>query len=160
MRGIARAFVAVVAWTLVAAIGAGIATAQEEESASPSAEQKRTLTIGTTTDIRTTNPLRSLNVIEGWTFSYMYQGMLGMSREDLSAVPRLVEEWSQSEDGLTWTFTFRDDVVWSDGEPLTARDAIEEEVEIRVGIFRAADNVRETGDEKALRPRLQRALDR
>jgi hypothetical protein len=35
MRGIARAFVAVVAWTLVAAIGAGIAAAQEEESASP-----------------------------------------------------------------------------------------------------------------------------
>jgi peptide/nickel transport system substrate-binding protein len=122
MRGIARAFVAVVAWTLVAAIGAGIATAQEEESASPSAEQRRTLTIGTTEDIRTTNPLRSLNVIEAWTFSYMYQGMLGMNREDLSAVPRLVEEWTQSDDGLTWTFTFRDDVLWSDGEPLTAHD--------------------------------------
>src|SRR5919201_2071934 len=118
MRGIGRAFVALVAWTLVAAMGAGIAAAQEqeEESASLSAE-KRTLTIGTTTDIRTTNPLRSLNVIEAWTFSYMYQGMLGMNREDLSAVPRLVEEWTQSDDGLTWTFTFRDDVVWSDGEP-------------------------------------------
>jgi ABC-type transport system substrate-binding protein len=107
MRGIARAFGVVIAWALVAAIGAGVATGQEEEgSASPSGEQRRTLTIGTTTDIRTTNPLRSLNVIEAWTFSYMYQGMLGMSREDLSAVPRLVEEWTQSEDGQTWTFTF------------------------------------------------------
>ena len=121
MRRIGRAFVALVAWALVAAIGAGIAAAQEEESASLSAE-KRTLTIGTTTDIRTTNPLRSLTGIEAWTFSYMYQGMLGMNREDLSAVPRLVEEWTQSDDGLTWTFTFRDGVTWSDGEPLTAHD--------------------------------------
>lgn len=122
MRGIARALVAVVAWTLVAAIGTGIAAAQEEEESATLSAESRTLTIGTTTDIRTTNPLRSLTGIEAWTFSYMYQGMLGMNREDLSAVPRLVEEWTQSDDGLTWTFTFRDGVTWSDGEPLTAHD--------------------------------------
>ena len=46
MRGIARAFVAVVAWTLVAVIGAGISTAQEEESASPSAEAEQDVEAG------------------------------------------------------------------------------------------------------------------
>ncbi len=29
-----------------------------------------------------------------------------------------------SEDGLTWTFTLRDDITWSDGQPVTADDFI------------------------------------
>lgn len=36
--------------------------------------------------------------------------------------PRLAERWEASGDGLTWTFFLRQDVVWQDGEPLTARD--------------------------------------
>jgi peptide/nickel transport system substrate-binding protein len=98
----------------------GSSSAQE---ASPTqSEEKRVLTIGTTSDIRTTNPLRSLNVIESWTFSLMYSGLLWYNREDLSAAPGLVSNWTQSDDGLTWTFTFRDGLTWSDGEPLTAHD--------------------------------------
>ncbi len=34
------------------------------------------------------------------------------------------ESWSQSDDGLTWTFKLRDGLVWSDGVPLTAGDYI------------------------------------
>ena len=32
------------------------------------------------------------------------------------------EDWSVSEDGLTWTFTMRDGLKWSDGSDLTAKD--------------------------------------
>ena len=34
------------------------------------------------------------------------------------------ESWEQSEDGLTWTFTLREGLVFSDGEPLTAEDYV------------------------------------
>ena len=34
----------------------------------------------------------------------------------------LTTSYECSEDGLTWTFTIRDDVKFTDGEPLTARD--------------------------------------
>ncbi len=34
----------------------------------------------------------------------------------------LATSYECSEDGLTWTFTIRDDVKFTDGEPLTARD--------------------------------------
>ncbi|MDZ7905808.1 MAG: ABC transporter substrate-binding protein [Cypionkella sp.] len=38
--------------------------------------------------------------------------------------PMAAESWSQSEDGLTWTFKLRPGLVWSDGEPLTATDYV------------------------------------
>jgi peptide/nickel transport system substrate-binding protein len=36
--------------------------------------------------------------------------------------PELAESWTVSDDGLTWTFTIRDGVLFSDGTPLTAED--------------------------------------
>ncbi len=36
----------------------------------------------------------------------------------------LAESYSVSDDGLTWTFNLRQDVVWHDGEPLTADDVV------------------------------------
>lgn len=38
--------------------------------------------------------------------------------------PLAAESWTQSDDGLTWTFKLRDGLVWSDGEPLTAEDYV------------------------------------
>jgi ABC-type dipeptide transport system, periplasmic component len=34
----------------------------------------------------------------------------------------LATDWSVSDDGLTWTFTIRQNAKWSDGQPLTAKD--------------------------------------
>jgi len=34
----------------------------------------------------------------------------------------LAVDWTISDDGLTYTFNLRDDVVWSDGTPVTASD--------------------------------------
>ncbi|SDS70443.1 ABC transporter substrate-binding protein [Microterricola viridarii] len=37
-------------------------------------------------------------------------------------IPWLADSWEMAEDGLTWEFTLRDDVRFSDGTPLTAAD--------------------------------------
>ena len=57
----------------------------------------------------------------------LFRGLLGFT-EDLTLEPVVatqvpsVENGGISADGLTYTFTLRDDVTWSDGAPLTARD--------------------------------------
>jgi peptide/nickel transport system substrate-binding protein len=45
-------------------------------------------------------------------------------RDSQGTIPWLASEWSVSEDGVTWTFTLRDDVKWHDGKPLTADDVV------------------------------------
>ncbi len=38
-------------------------------------------------------------------------------------IPWLAKSWTHSEDGETWTFTLRDDVKFSNGEPFDAEAA-------------------------------------
>ena len=42
--------------------------------------------------------------------------------ENNEVVGGQAESWDTSEDGLTWTFTMRDGLKWSDGTDLTAKD--------------------------------------
>lgn len=68
------------------------------------------------------NPFLGIEVesYEMWALTYDY--LISFSVDDLSIEPGLATEWETSDDGLTWTFDIRDDVTWSDGEPLTAED--------------------------------------
>lgn len=43
---------------------------------------------------------------------------------DNSIIPRLAQEWSTSEDGLSWTFTLAEGATWHDGDPVTAGDVV------------------------------------
>ena len=48
----------------------------------------------------------------------------GLTRLDAdnNPQPALAESWTVSDDGLTYTFTLREGLVWSNGTPLTAKD--------------------------------------
>lgn len=52
----------------------------------------------------------------------LIQSTLLVTNTDLSIGMDLATDYSVSEDGLTWTVTIRDDVKFTDGEPLTASD--------------------------------------
>lgn len=52
----------------------------------------------------------------------LIQSTLIVTNADMSFSNDLATDYSCSEDGLTWTFSLRDDAVFSDGEPLTAAD--------------------------------------
>jgi peptide/nickel transport system substrate-binding protein len=63
-------------------------------------------------------------VFGGWIeqayLSYQVLDNLTSLDENHEVVPWLATEWSSSEDGLTWTFTLKEGVEFTDGSPLTA----------------------------------------
>ena len=44
--------------------------------------------------------------------------------KNFEIIPGAATEWSGSQDGKTWTFTLDNTLMWSDGNPVTARDWI------------------------------------
>lgn len=58
------------------------------------------------------------------TFAELLQVPIATFDKEFELTPMAAESWSQSEDGLTWTFKLRPGLVWSDGEPLTAEDYV------------------------------------
>ena len=52
----------------------------------------------------------------------LIQSTLTITNTDLSIGKDLATDYSVSDDGLTWTVKIRDDVKFTDGEPLTASD--------------------------------------
>ncbi|MGA9746694.1 MAG: ABC transporter substrate-binding protein, partial [Nocardioides sp.] len=81
-----------------------------------------TFTVALLNEVDSFNPFLGIEAesFEMWALTYDY--MISYSMEDMSPQPGLAEEWETSEDGLVWTFTIREGVTWSDGEPLTAAD--------------------------------------
>jgi peptide/nickel transport system substrate-binding protein len=54
----------------------------------------------------------------------VYDTLVVPSAEDLTFEPSLATDWETSEDGLTWTFTLRDDVTFHDGSAFDASDVV------------------------------------
>ncbi len=53
----------------------------------------------------------------------VYDTLVRVSKDGFSVEPSLASKWESSADGLTWTFTLRDNLKFSDGTPLKASDA-------------------------------------
>lgn len=55
--------------------------------------------------------------------SFVFSQLVDLSIDDAETImPDVAESWEISEDGLTYVYNLRDDVLWHDGEPLTAAD--------------------------------------
>ena len=72
-------------------------------------------------------PEAGFNPAYGWgagehVHEPLIQSTLTVTNTDLTIGYDLATDYTVSEDGLTWTVTIRDDVKFTDGEPLTAED--------------------------------------
>lgn len=64
-----------------------------------------------------------LYATDGETFRVtrqIHSGLLGIKPGTADVQPELAESWEPSADGLSWTFTLRQGVTFSDGEPFNA----------------------------------------
>ncbi|MBB6430591.1 peptide-binding protein [Algisphaera agarilytica] len=69
-------------------------------------------------------PLISTDAYQSTIESYVLESLITRDPETLDWIPWIAHSWEVSEDGLTIAFNLRDDVVFSDGVPLTSEDVL------------------------------------
>jgi len=125
MRKVQKGLLVAVSGFITMILAAGGAWAQSttpSSGATSSAAPTSTFIEGTINDMRTVNPWKALETPEYEVLSLNFDLLENFDKNNLSAAPGLATDWTQSEDGLTWTFNLRSDVTWQDGEPFTADD--------------------------------------
>lgn len=73
---------------------------------------------------QTFNPLAARDPVSQELIKGVFDGLLEVNPKTMALEPALAEKWTVSRDGLTWTFTLRKGISWSDGSPVTVEDVI------------------------------------
>lgn len=73
-------------------------------------------------DAKTMNPLFATDSSSRAMCELMFEGLLAANPFTGVLEPHLAQGWTISKDGLTYTFSIRQGLMWSDGEPITAYD--------------------------------------
>lgn len=74
-------------------------------------------------EITTLDSAKSYDTVAYTALKQVGEGLLRVAA-DGSIVPAGASDYTVSEDGLTYTFTLREDAKWSNGEPVTAGDYV------------------------------------
>lgn len=105
------------------ALVATMLLASTAPQAAVGATHKRvTFTVAFTSDVDSLNPFLGVEATSYELWALTYDMLVNYSMKDMSPTPGLAKSWDTSADGKTWTFHVRDNVKWSDGQPLTAAD--------------------------------------
>ncbi len=88
-----------------------------------SAASAQTLRVVMHSDVKVLDPIWSGAYITR-NHGYMLYDTLFAMDEKFVVKPQMVDSWTTSADGLTWTFKLRDGLEWHDGQPVTAEDCI------------------------------------
>ncbi|HEY8362216.1 MAG TPA: peptide ABC transporter substrate-binding protein [Tissierellaceae bacterium] len=67
------------------------------------------------------DPALAQGTHESWILDHVFEGLFKKS-EDGTVVPGMAESYTLADDQVTYTFKLRDDIKWSNGEPVTAYD--------------------------------------
>ncbi|WP_213452443.1 ABC transporter substrate-binding protein [Rhizomonospora bruguierae] len=102
----------------------GSAPPDGSRSPAPPPRTSTSFVMGIKQDIDSLNPYVGVVASAFEAYQLMYDYLIGSSAKDFSPEPQLAESWSTSTDGKTWTYKIRQNVAWSDGEPLTAADVV------------------------------------
>ncbi|MDL1903147.1 ABC transporter substrate-binding protein, partial [Anaerolineae bacterium CFX9] len=85
------------------------------------AQGERTLVVTTLSDINSLDPHVGYDTLSWPVSSLFYIGLIGLD-ENQQPIPKLAESVEVSEDGLTYTFTLREGVLFSNGREVTGED--------------------------------------
>lgn len=75
-------------------------------------------------NLKTISPIVSQDVYASQVQGYVIETLLVRDPDTLGWAGLLASSWQSSEDGLTLTFTLKEEAAFSDGQPLTAEDVV------------------------------------
>ncbi|WP_172806762.1 peptide ABC transporter substrate-binding protein [Endozoicomonas arenosclerae] len=83
----------------------------------------KTLVLGNGSEPGTLNPFNSETTSDSNVISSLFEGLTYMDKH-YQILPAQAESWTESEDGLLFTFQLRKGLKWSNGDSLTAHDFV------------------------------------
>jgi peptide/nickel transport system substrate-binding protein len=99
------------------------AVAAAKLAGTPTGKPGGAIVVAATSDGVTFHPYLRTDSASGAYQALVYAGSLvTYDPKTLESVPEAAKSWTVSEDRLTYTFTLRDDLFWSDGTPMTSAD--------------------------------------
>jgi peptide/nickel transport system substrate-binding protein len=101
--------------------GTPIAAVEEDIS---NATPGGTFRFGRAEDSDTLDPISTALNSSIWYIMSIYDQLIRVGQDGISLVPSLAESWEISDDGLTYTFHLRPNVLFSDGSPMTSDDVL------------------------------------
>src|SRR3954452_22042129 len=128
MRKVRKGLLVLLSGLIVVLLAAGTAWAQSASaSASASAAASAgggggALIEGAGNNIRTEKTWKAIETPEYEVLALNFDLLENFDKSTLQAAPGVAESWTQSQDGLTWTFNIRAGMTWQDGQPFTAND--------------------------------------
>ena len=102
-------------------VACGSAAGDEESSATVSEQDLR---LTATSDIPSMDITAATDLVSFTAMNNAFEGLYTLDL-DGKAIPASAADMPEiSEDGLVYTFTIRDDAVWSNGDPVTSSDYV------------------------------------
>jgi peptide/nickel transport system substrate-binding protein len=123
MKSAVHRIVRLVPLVVAALLAAGLLFASGATATSPSPSSGQTvLKVGWDIEPDNLNPFVGIQQSSFDIYHLEYDFLTDYGPTHLETEPGLATSWTDSPDGLTWTFTIRSGVTWQDGVPLTAHD--------------------------------------
>ena len=110
---------------VIAAILVGACTQSSSPQPSPSAAPKTPTVLKMARNAEPFSPFVPWQVDDNpalFISVNVYDSLLRTAKNGVDIEPGLASKWQSSADGLTWTFTLRDGLKFSDGSPMKASD--------------------------------------
>jgi oligopeptide transport system substrate-binding protein len=108
---------------ILSACGGGSATPPTANTGqkAPASQQVFNFPEASIADIKTFDPALVTTETSLDAIYMAFTGMVGLN-SNLDVVPQMAQSWKESPDGLTWTFTLKQGLKFSDGTPITSKD--------------------------------------
>lgn len=94
-----------------------------DRSAYPGTSEANAITVNLMTEPADMNTITTTDTVSFSVIRHVMENLVMLDEKD-QVIPGVAKDWTVSKDGLVYTFNLRDDMKWSNGDPVTANDFI------------------------------------